>query len=466
MLLIFSISLIVVATLVVKAGRGLENALPAFVFFVTLLPEECRIPLGLFDLFAHRLALIVLVALFLSRKRTGPSGPLPMKNLILLHITWLVLSTVFSIVFMTSFKQFIAQVIEYYLVYYIFVRTISNFQTIAKITFAMVAAMCVASVLAYPEVSSGWSILNVFPADLRETYGSNNAVYGGLNDRGVRMRSTFPHPILFGGAISMTIPLALYLLATVKRRSQKLFLYFSLVIMFYTIYKTTSRGPWLATGLALALLVVSSKGKLRRSILGLGLLAGFSLVANPGVADSLWNSYLATTDTNTQMGASFAYRPALFRTVNSTLMDDPFRGVFGFGLGSFRQKGLVIELPNIETHRWYTCDSAWLLFAFETGYVGFLIIGTLLLTSTMIAWRSYRTLPRPDRYFSAVCFCSFASFFFVMVSVASYGWGQNGYMLWILIALTVSYSGLKQQRQLAESHSVPAEPSAYLQAAV
>ncbi len=167
----------------------------------------------------------------------------------------------------------------------------------------MVAAVCVASVLAYPEVSSGWSILNVFPADLRETYGSNNAVYGGLNDRGVRMRSTFPHPILFGGAISMTIPLALYLLATVKRRSQKLFLYFSLVIMFYTIYKTTSRGPWLATGLALALLVVSSKGKLRRSILGLGLLAGFSLVANPGVADSLTRTVTLPRRTPTHNGS-------------------------------------------------------------------------------------------------------------------------------------------------------------------
>ncbi len=55
----------------------------------------------------------------------------------------------------------------------------------------------------------------------------------------------------------------------------------------------------------------------------------------------------------------------------------------------------------------------------------------------MIAWRSYRTLPRPDRYFSAVCFYLLTSFFFVMVSVASYGWGQDGYMLWILIALTV-----------------------------
>ena len=348
MLLICTINLIVVITLVVMANRrGLEHALPPFVFFVTLLPEECRIPLpGLFDLYTHRLALIVLAILFFTKKKKGLTGPLPLKNLILLHTGWLLLSTAASIVFMTSVKQLIAQVIEYYAVYYIFVRTISDVRTIVKIAFAMTAAICVACILGFPEIRGGWSVLSLFPAELRQTYGNSDGLYAELTDRGIRMRSTFPHPILFGGAISMTIPLALYLLTTVKSRFQKSFLYFSLIMMFYSIYKATSRGPWLATGLALGLLMLATKGKLRKQIVALGVLAVLALLARPGVADTLWNTYLATMSTDTQMGMSFEYRPVLFRTVNKTLRDEPLRGILGFGLGSFRQEGLVLELPK------------------------------------------------------------------------------------------------------------------------
>lgn len=452
MLLICAIDLIVVITLVVLANRrGLEHALPPFVFFVTLLPEECRIPLpGLFDLYTHRLALIVLAILFFTGKKKGLAGPLPLKNLILLHAGWLLLSTAVSIAFMTSVKQLIAQVIEYYAVYYIFVKSISDVRTIVKIAFAMTAAICVACICGFPEIHNGWSVLSLFPAELRQTYGNSDGLYAELTDRGIRMRSTFPHPILFGGAISMTIPLALYLLTAVKSRFQKGFLYFSLLMMFWCIYKTTSRGPWLATVLSLGLLIVAGKGKLRKQIVALVILVVLALLARPGVADTIWNTYLATMSTETQMGASFEYRPALFRTVNKSLRDQPLRGVLGFGLGSFRQAGLIIELPSldIETHRWYTCDSAWILFAYESGYVGFLIIAALLFKPVIMTFRSYRKLPKRDRNFSAVCLSCFVSFFFVMVSVAVYGWGQSGFMLWTMIALTVSYSGLKRQEQL------------------
>ncbi len=153
--------------------------------------------------------------------------------------------------------------------------------------------------------------------------------------------------------------------------------------------------------------------------------------------------YLATMDTNSMMGSSFEYRPVLFHTVTKTLNSDIGRGFLGFGLESFRDKELILEMPGIETHRWFTCDSTWILFAYESGYVGLIILGSLLLRPAAMAYRSFRRLSKPDRHFSLIALSSLVSFYVVMISVSIYGWGQNGYMLWTVISVSIAYTLLK-----------------------
>ncbi len=446
---IYAIDIVVLFTLIsVAKRRGLERALPVFAFCLVLIPDDCRIVVpGLFDLYTHRLSLIVLTVLFLTKKNTNTSKILPLKSLLLVHTGWLVLSTLASIVVVTSAKQFVAQVLEYYLIYYIIVKTITNVETISKISFAMVSAIGIACVFGLFESYCQWTILSIFPAELQETYGSGNVLYAELMDRGIRVRSVFPHPILFGGSISMMIPIALYLLTSVGSRFKEVSLYICLVLMFWSIYKTGSRGPWLATAASMTVFFFTANRKVRKQLVKIGALVVVVLLMRPGVKDTIWNTYLATMNTNTQMGMSFAYRPALFNAVTKALNDDPFRALVGFGLGAFRQKGLMLILPNIEPHLWYTCDSAWLLLAYETGYVGAILIAALLFKPALMALRGYKTLPRKRRYFCISCFSAFFSFFIVMISVASYGWGQNGSMLWVTIATMVSYIGLTKREQ-------------------
>ena len=393
---IYAIDLVVLATLIgVVKRRGLERALPVFAFFLVLIPDDCRIVVpGLFDLYAHRLALIVLTVLFFTEKNVNALKILPLKNLLFAHTGWLVISTLASIVVVTSTKQFVAQVLEYYLIYYIIVKTITNVETIFRISFAMVSAIGIACVFGLFESYFQWTILSIFPAELQETYGSGNALYAELMDRGIRVRSVFPHPILFGGAISMMIPIALYLLTSLGGRFQKVSLYICLVLMFWNIYKTGSRGPWLATVASISIFFFTANRKVRMQLVKIAMLVVVVLLMRPGVKDTIWNTYLATMNTNTQMGMSFAYRPALFDAVTKALNDEPFRALVGFGLGAFRQKGLMLILPNIEPHLWYTCDSAWLLLAYETGYVGAILIAALLFKPALMALRGYKTLPR------------------------------------------------------------------------
>src|ERR1700722_12845123 len=128
MWLICAIDIFVIFTLVsIAKKRGLEHALPFFVFVLTLVPGECRLVIpGLFDLYTRRLALLVLAFLFFSQSKKSVIKALPLKNLLLVHTGWVVLSTVTSIVVLTSSKQVLAQVVEYYLTYYIIVKTITD----------------------------------------------------------------------------------------------------------------------------------------------------------------------------------------------------------------------------------------------------------------------------------------------------------------------------------------------------
>lgn len=449
MLLILAIDIVIVLALVFCARkRGIEGALPCFVFIATLVPDECRVVLpGLFDLTSRRLALTVLLLLYLFSRKKRTVGRIPLKNLIWLHVGWILLSTAASIVFVTSIKQLIAQVIEYYLVYYIFLRTISGIETLHRIAFATLTSVSCACVFGLIEVYGGWSILSIFPAEMQQTYGTGNPLYVELLDRGTRARSVFPHPILFGSALSMTVPIAIYLLVTLAPGWRRLIVNLSILLIFWNLYKTSSRGPWLATILSLAPLLLAGRPKMRKRIAVVALLAVSTLIIRPGIAETIWNMYLASLDSHSQMGASFQFRPALFRTVQQHLAADTVRFLVGHGPGSFREKGLVIEIPGLETHRWYTCDSAWVLFMYETGYVGCLIMACLLFKPAILSAQAFRKMPGPQRYFSLTCFCCLLSFYISMISVAIYAWGQSGYMLWICISVSVSSALLQREEE-------------------
>jgi hypothetical protein len=439
-LLILTIDALIVTILVaVSKRKGLEAVLPYLFFIIILLPDECRIALpGLFDLRAQRVAIIVFAIVSLTSKRTNQWRSLPLRSLMIVTFVWVLASTCFSIVFMTSLKQGVAQVIEYYLLYYFVLRTITNRGTITKMLYAMVGAMSVCAIFGLMEIYFHWGVLSLFPPETQSIYGT---LYQDLFDRGIRARSTFVHPIHFGAALAITIPFAIYLLSTHPQTwAKKMILNISILLMVWSLYKTGSRGPWLAAAIALLILTAAADAKLRKRMFRFGAVASLLLILRPGIGETFLNMYSATFNPESRMGSSFQYRPVLLQTVMSTLNADPLRAIFGYGLGSFREKGLVLEMPGVETHRWYTCDSTWILFWYETGYVGLTFFGALLLKPAFMALRSLRRLHKQDRCLRIAMISSLSAYYVVMMSVATYGWGQNGHMLWILFAMSSAHT--------------------------
>jgi hypothetical protein len=80
-----------------------------------------------------------------------------------------------------------------------------------------------------------------------------------------------------------------------------------------------------------------------------------------------------------------------------------------------------------------------------------------------IAFRNYRTLPRPDNRLSAVLLICQIGFYFLLMSVAGYSWGQQGYFNWIIISLIVAHSRVVsfQHEEIEVTNESPEEAVEY-----
>jgi len=460
MALIIAIDLIVVGALVTIAlTKGLERALPFFTFAMIVVPLESKLNLaGMFDLTSSRVAIITLGVLFVvvgqNRSEPPEANRTPLNYLMLLAIGWGFISTLDSVVPTTSLKTVLSQFLDYYVVYYIFVKTVRNTRTLNKILFAFIGAMVVCCILGLLEVYQGKSVISLFP-----TITYRFSTTGGLDEG--RVRSTFPITILFGVGLTLAIPIALYLLAQAKNSIERVYLWIAVVLMFWNNYKTSSRGPWLALILS-AVLLMFAEGPIRKYLLIISLLTVSVLLIRPGVWETLKNTYVATINPDDPRGGSYQYRYDLMRAARQTLAKDFKRAVLGFGPESFSYLGLEgVDSTTGNIVVFESCDSGLVEIMVDTGYVGLFITALLLIKAALMSLRNYYKLPKPGRLLCLVLFINMVAFYFMMMSVMCYGWGQQSYMFWILVALSVTYPRLIRNETLSKdevsTEQVPVE---------
>ena len=445
--LIVAIDLIVVFALVgIALAKGFEQTLPFAAFVCILVPQTLTIFLpSLFGVTTQRLVVVVLILLYFATGQQGRRSSLikesPLKWLMIAQITWSLISTANSIVPEMSIKKLLSEVVEYYVLYAIYTKTVTSVQTIYRILNAMVAALFVCSVLGTIEAYTGWSVMSLFPAQ-ESQIGLALGITGG--DEG-RVASTFPHAILFGAALVIAITLALHLVKVAKTGTRKVLLWAAILLMFSNIYKSFSRGPWLGLILALTILLIFGGGKLRKYLLTVATLSVLVMVIRPGVYDSIRDLYSETVvvDWNNPKGLSYEYRYELRRVAQQALARDFRHELWGYGMESFFSLHLEGELVG---HRFpfLSCDSAWTELAVETGYVGLILIALLLFKPAWLAWKDFRRIKKSDRFLSLTFFTCMVAYYFMMTSVAMYAWGQEGYMLWILIALSMVHRELRK----------------------
>jgi hypothetical protein len=447
--------LVVVALLYTCARKGFEQTLPLAAFFLIVFPEESKVPLmGLFDVTTQRLVTLVLLGLALAVGSRGDSPPrrAPLKIWIIAIVLWWAVATANSIAFSDSLKALLSLLLDYLVIYFIFVKYVSSVETLRRILFGVVSGLVVCSVFGVIEAYGNWSVIALFPTEIHR-FAASGSLY--VDDaRGIRIQSTFGHPILFGSALAMGIPMALYLLANEEKLARKVFLWIGLLLMFASIFKTSSRGPWIALGLSVLPFLFVGQKKMRKYILTICLLAGLVLVVRPGVWETIWNDYVSTVDEHSSQGQSYQYRYELYSLVMQKLDESPGRAIWGYGPQSFPYLHLSGTIDG-RGMAFVSCDSSIAALLAETGYAGLAAMGIFLGYVLLTAFRGYRSLSFPRNQICLLIFANLSAFYFEMTNVAILGWGQQTILLWVLIAMTMIYPSLPDEASQTAFEEVP-----------
>jgi len=439
MIFIYILHIIVALVLIKKSySRGLKEALPFFCLVLILSPGEAQIRIsGIFDISLQRTAVTVLFFLYLflkdSRKNYINRDLKVVKYLIIVAIAWQLLANFNSIVPVTSFKRMVAYLLEFYLVYFILVNTIDDLKTVYKVISSIVLAMTIACIFGIIELYSGWSPKDLLPHEV----GRFELMRMGVTRFRMRINSLFPHAILFGGAIVLTVPLAFHILKIYHKRWQKSLIWFSIIIMMFCLFKTDSRGPWLALGLSLILLFIFHQQS-RKYLITLFLITSFVLIVRPGLWNYLEAKLNATLDPTTPTGSSYEYRYVLYKVVIEAVSREFSRTLYGYGQDSFFYLDLETEFKG-KPYKFLSCDSAWAAILIESGYIGLFIMLFLFGWIFYAHFKNYFTVMRPYNSLNAIFFIIFFAFNFMMLSVNTLSFGQLGIYLWILIALSMAY---------------------------
>lgn len=442
MVLIITLDLLVIASLVAVAMRKSMDAvlaLAACLLMVFPAQSQIRLP-GLFDLTTQRLIVMVLLFLYLRMgRRTDseqPRGHLPLRFQLAVLIAWMLLSSALSVVPQVSFKSTISEYLDFALTYIIYARSLSRAESVRKIFGGFVAGMVICSVFGLLEFYADWSVTSLFPA-IPTRFGDLEV----LADRGYRVQSTFAHSILFGAALAMAIPMGFFLLDRAERMGQKIYLWVAQLVMMLCLFKTDSRGPWIAVLLSFALLILFGRGRMRTYVAAIVLSTVLIVAVRPGVRASVFNLYAATLDPDSPQGESYQWRYVIYHVAREELSKDTGRSLWGFGPESFFYLGLTTDaVVDGETHtvKVESCDSSFVELMMDTGYVGLLIVAVLLATALFYSFHSFFTSAAPENAIYLVAFINLCAFSFLMSNVELFGWGQQSYMFWIVMAVAMS----------------------------
>ena len=463
MTFILIIAVVVVVGLIALSNvKGVENALPFLAFWLVVLPIDVGIQFpGIVDVTVQRIAIATIAILWVllrgdSSAQVGKRS-VPLGYLLLLQLFWGFVSTANSTVFLVSLKSTISFALEFFLLYYIIVKTVSRVETIHKMIGAVFAAMVVCSVLGYCEAYYFFSVMDYVP-HFAHRFGAGEGLYTDLS-RGVRVRSTFIHPILFGAALSMAIPWGFYLLTLAESRLRKVILWAGLMLMFVSIYKTASRGAWLAVVIALAVMSLLTTIEMRKRLLIVVVLSVSVLIVRPGVWETIRNTYANTVDPNDNSGQhdSYQWRYILLDVAAETVGKSLGREMWGYGPESFFYLGLQTEVDGRPV-KVDSCDSSVAELIIDTGYLGLFFSGLVFGRAAFIALKDSRRLPEPHNQLSLIVFVNIATFCFLMTNVAIYGWGQQNHMLWIVIALGMTTGDLVRRGILVEQYQGSSRP--------
>jgi O-antigen ligase len=385
-----------------------------------------QLPGDLPDLTFHRLALLCLLFFWFQNRSTWERArPIALFGWFIFWAITHFLATIFTeISFAASLKRFLDFVLEVSLFYVVVATTIREPDQALRVLRAVWVGLLVVAVLAFIEKYTRFNPVDAFVPDYtrRDTAGSD-------------INSTYPHRILLGTAMAMAWPLAfaMMFIGPARARVSPTALWISVILFLSACYFAMSRGPWLATIMAGAVLVVLGSRQIRRKLLLVGALAGLMLIIRPGVWDSISSLAMSTTDDNSVKASSYKYRLELWKIAWAKVTESPLRLLVGCGPGVGEQQELDWEVSWRGTERQIeSWDNHYAYDLYQAGLPGLLATFGLYAAAFLMVFRARAGTDENGRTIAACFLASVLVLIFMMSNVLIFA-KQLNFLFWFLI---------------------------------
>jgi len=229
----------------------------------------------------------------------------------------------------------------------------------------------------------------------------------------IRSYGTFANPNALGAFSVVTVALAFSAAIWAPTRTARRVSWLALVPVFFGLYLTGSRASWLATALAMFVIVVIAR-KWKLMVLGLGVLTVFFgiYLTNP-VVNFAVNTVL-------RLEGGLTHRPLLWDAADRSIRQAP---MIGYGLeGGGAPMAAEVRYPS-QVHRRVVSaivaagspHNFYRELALETGLIG---LGLLIAVILALIRYSHKYLKVPDRWRAVYALATFAAT--IAVAVHSY----------------------------------------------
>jgi len=419
-------------TVVVALSRNFVHGTCVAVAFLIATPAALRIPTGLFFLTPQRLIIVLLLLFWLSARRGLPIPPArPHLRLLLLFGLSQAFSVMLSVTPVESIKNFLDFGIETVVFYIIISGTITAVEdALLLLRYACLGAG-VAAFIGFLQHYTGFDIYTLTGTVANASLRNYDETMAGT--------STFPHRILFGYAMAMAAPLLVALLALAKGLGSRLRTFALLGLVSGACFFATSRGPWLAAGLACGGLWLFCTAKVRKILLTAGVLAGVLLVVKPGVWETIDTLYSQTREEGTVKAKSYHYRGKLWEVAFSEISMSPARILFGYG--GMSREGMDLSRyfeaqqgSNIAMLGYTSWDNNLAADLLEYGALGFLAETILFAGVLAKLWSARRGSAPAYRDMTTCLLASCGIFIFAYATVYIYS-PQLKCLFWALAAV-------------------------------
>jgi O-antigen ligase len=423
-ILAFSLSTLVLLS------RNYRKGLAIAVFFLVLMPRELFIPLsaGLPTLTGFRA--VILVVLFYSLftgKLNVRWQKKPILILLILVLFVKLCSLLFAHDFTVSLNGFLIFVIERLLFFYILIKGIQNREYLDSILRSIGLAIVIITLLGFIERYTQFNPVDyITPSDdPRFESRMSNEIY-----------STLPHPILFGAALAMGLPICLYLFDKTKNKGIKPVLGIHILLIIASIYFSNSRGPWLACVVTIIMLLFLNYPRMKIRIIPMIILAIIILLMRPGVFDTIYGLSASTFDENSLEGGSFQYRFELFRVAYHEIIQAPERVAFGFGDNAAQSLNIsgTLSYGSKREYTFWSWDNEFAILLLHNGFIGFILQVVMYLYCLIYLINNIQKLTIPDKRLMISLIASNAVFIFMMTNVAIFA-PQIHFIFWANMAI-------------------------------